>query len=471
MANDNVKKRAFEDDCFKRQEFAENLLGLIKKQNKGGYESRVIAIKAGFGLGKTFFAKDFERLVREDLEATQNDENSTMAYCHYIDVWKENYTNEPLLALLFALEKIADNYKNWLNKKSFQKDAKKAMAISKTAVEIIPKFGEFITKATNNLKEIREVNKFYQIEKYKEMRDNIIEAFNQNKNEKFVIIVDKIDRCMPEYAIKFLETLKHFFDVEGLYFVLMFNENHLKTSLKNQFDYINFDEWKDKFIDVEFDLSVFYSQENFLRYLVEQKYKFNDRIDKLEMYFTYTIGVNTIGVSNKQREFDTKNIFDNWVSYINKFLNSLENKLNCRQLDILCLRLHLALEKIGDGVIMPDCLISIILVDMFKNMIIEKRLKRKNTNLNAFEFCYANKNNEKDNKAEHILNYFIDYDNTKIDNSPIIGSEFAYNQKSEHNREVVSIKIGNREIFLSNKKAAEFAILANTQSKNTQSNQ
>lgn len=59
-------KKAFNNDCFGRKEFADNLLKLIN--NQVDYESRVIAIKADFGLGKTFFAKEFEKFVRESLE-------------------------------------------------------------------------------------------------------------------------------------------------------------------------------------------------------------------------------------------------------------------------------------------------------------------------------------------------------------------------------------------------------------------
>lgn len=58
-------KKAFNNDCFGRKEFADNLLKLIK--NQVDYESRVIAIKADFGLGKTFFAKEFEKLMCEHL--------------------------------------------------------------------------------------------------------------------------------------------------------------------------------------------------------------------------------------------------------------------------------------------------------------------------------------------------------------------------------------------------------------------
>lgn len=70
-SNNTIKndKTAFATDCFNRKDFAYNLLNLIKNQKE--YESRVIAIKADFGLGKTFFAKELEKLM-EEYQDTKN---------------------------------------------------------------------------------------------------------------------------------------------------------------------------------------------------------------------------------------------------------------------------------------------------------------------------------------------------------------------------------------------------------------
>ena len=51
----------FENDCFNRKDFAENLCNLIKGQE--GYQSRVISIKADFGYGKTYFAKALKNMI------------------------------------------------------------------------------------------------------------------------------------------------------------------------------------------------------------------------------------------------------------------------------------------------------------------------------------------------------------------------------------------------------------------------
>ena len=127
---------------------------------------------------------------------------------------------------------------------------------------------------------------------------------------------------MPEYAIKFLETLKHFFDIKGLYFILMINENHLKKSIKHTFKYINFNLWKDKFIDIEFDLSTSHNQENYIRYLVEKKYNFKDKIDNIKMYIGYQLKRD----NNNTQNITAQNLFGkDWASYINSFLKALEN--------------------------------------------------------------------------------------------------------------------------------------------------
>ena len=428
-------KSAFADDCFGRKEFADNLLKLIKNQKD--YESRVIAIKADFGLGKTFFAKELEKLMGEHLNNLQD---LPKIYPHYINIWKDDYTNEPLLALLYALENIADKYQNLWNKKTIRCIKNKFWAI----FESTPKFGKFIAKAKNNLKEIKENNKFDNIESYKNITDNIEKAFKRHNDKKFVIIIDEIDRCIPEYAIRFLETLKHFFDIQGLYFILMFNEKHLQKSIKKQFCYIDFTLWKDKFIDLEFDLSIFHNQENFIEYLVK-KYDIKVEAWGRCMYITYDL-------ENSGGDLNASGLFGRgWASYISRFLNSLNIKdLNYRQLNTLCLRLSLAIEILQYKNVLPDCLMCVIIKDMFGN----KRLEIKQ-GYNNIPFTY----NDKTKGRQHIIELF----NGGIIDSPISLPTFSAEMaKRYYNGDTLELTINEhtKSIVEANKKAAEFAILA-----------
>lgn len=61
-----------------------------------------------------------------------------------------------------------------------------------------------------------------------------------------------MDRCSPDYAVRTLEVLKHFFDVSGFVFVLAIDENHLESSVKCLFGTENFEGYKRKFINNTF---------------------------------------------------------------------------------------------------------------------------------------------------------------------------------------------------------------------------
>ena len=45
-----------------------------------------------------------------------------------------------------------------------------------------------------------------------------------DKLEKpLVVIIDELDRCRPDFAIRLIERIKHFFDIPKIVFVLVMN--------------------------------------------------------------------------------------------------------------------------------------------------------------------------------------------------------------------------------------------------------
>ena len=346
------------------------------------------------------------------------------------------------MALLYAFENIADKHQKLWNKKAVKKNANHIKAMFSAILESTPPFGKFIANAKNNLTKIKTNNKFDNIKSYEKITQNIIKAFESHKDKKFVIIIDEIDRCMPEYAIRFLETLKHFFDIKWLYFVIMFNENYLQKSLHNRFDYIDFALWRDKFIDLEFDLAVFHSQERFIEYLV-RKYDIKIGAHKRCMYIAYDLEGSGGNLSHS-------GLFGrNLESYINNFLNSLDIDLNYRQLNMLCFRLNLSIEILGNGTILPDCLMCVILKDMFGNKIGIRQ------GYNEIPFTYY----DIAKGRQHIIELF----NGGVIGSPVSLRTFlpaTTNRYSGANLEL-TIMQHTQSDFEANKKAAEFAILAN----------
>ncbi len=51
-------------------------------------------------------------------------------------------------------------------------------------------------------------------------------------NSPIIVLVDELDRCRPDYAIKTLEVIKHFFDVDGCNFLIASDTESLQESIK-----------------------------------------------------------------------------------------------------------------------------------------------------------------------------------------------------------------------------------------------
>jgi hypothetical protein len=71
-----------------------------------------------------------------------------------------------------------------------------------------------------------------------------------------VFIIDELDRCRPDYAVEFLEKIKHFFSVEGIVFVLALDKKQIGNSIKGFYgsDLIDSEEYLRRFIDIEYRL-------------------------------------------------------------------------------------------------------------------------------------------------------------------------------------------------------------------------
>ncbi len=80
------------------------------------------------------------------------------------------------------------------------------------------------------------------------------EAFGGDSPKAF-IFVDELDRCRPDYAISYLETIKHVFDIHGLVFVLSIDYDHLQSSARSLFGQeLAFPEYLRKFVQRTFKL-------------------------------------------------------------------------------------------------------------------------------------------------------------------------------------------------------------------------
>jgi len=82
-----------------------------------------------------------------------------------------------------------------------------------------------------------------------------ISEFVEGSKSGVWFLVDELDRCRPDYAISYLETIKHIFDVKGAVFLLAADRQQLENSAKTAFGPdLDFEEYYRKFIHREIKL-------------------------------------------------------------------------------------------------------------------------------------------------------------------------------------------------------------------------
>lgn len=254
----------FADDKLDIKPYVVDFAHLIEQDTyKEGTSSKVYTISAEFGSGKTFFCDKLKEVLSKDQVKVRK-----------LNIWEMDFYENPLVPVLAELNNLyTKKGKNLPSKiiKTITNVGKKAVSVmGETAVKIgycyamtrmsdgtpISINETDIDNAWNICKEHLSSETIY--DDYKEYQTalyNLKETLSKwsSKQEKpIVIIIDELDRCKPDYAVKTLEVLKHFFDVPGFVFVLAIDEEQLKNSVQTLFGTIDYEGYKRKFINNSF---------------------------------------------------------------------------------------------------------------------------------------------------------------------------------------------------------------------------
>lgn len=73
-----------------------------------------------------------------------------------------------------------------------------------------------------------------------------------------VFIIDELDRCRPDFAIRLIERIKHFFDIKNIVFVLVMDKTQFSKVVCHNYGYDEKlgEEYLDKFIDFSIHLKI-----------------------------------------------------------------------------------------------------------------------------------------------------------------------------------------------------------------------
>lgn len=230
-------------DQLNRAETGTKLSDLVERID----DPLVIALDGAWGSGKSFFLKCWvgEHLKREG--------NTTQTV--YFDAFQHDFLDDPLIALTAEIFDSRAHAPSPISEKVFTKIREAAPRVGRgllragvavaTAgiVQNADELGDAAAKAIGgDLSDT--AAEFWRKEDdkraaMKSFKDGLIALTLPNEDgvpqRKLAIVIDELDRCRPDYALSLLEIIKHFFNVDGVHFVLGVNLSELQNSVRARY--------------------------------------------------------------------------------------------------------------------------------------------------------------------------------------------------------------------------------------------
>lgn len=218
LPDDELKKKynstrsLWSDTAPQIKDFATSLSKFIIKTDT----PYVLALDGAYGTGKTHFSSRFSVLLNKYIKTV------------YFSVWEQDYMVDPFVVVSEKIIRIAREQANGteLTTKILESVAK--------ATKIRAEFGIWgLFKIEAELSGEDLINKLFPEKQcsdlFIELKKLLYEFIQNLPKKKLVFVVDELDRCRPDYAVKVLETIKHFFDIPGLIFILPINSERLNA--------------------------------------------------------------------------------------------------------------------------------------------------------------------------------------------------------------------------------------------------
>lgn len=257
-------------DKLERNDYARTLTSYIQ----GIRQPYVMAISAGWGQGKSVFLRMWGDMLKNDNK-----------HCILFNAWESDFGEDPLVALMGALTDYANECTRRLQGE-VQAGLQRTLGAAKESLATIWRnktdvAASFISSQTgiDAEKALARAGK-ERFDAYEDQRDAMVrfrkqlEAAAQSLSVDgfpLMIMIDELDRCRPDYAVLFLERIKHLFSVSGVVFVLAIEERQLCRTISALYglDPEGARAYLRRFLDMEYSLPE-PSREYFAGYLLAQ---------------------------------------------------------------------------------------------------------------------------------------------------------------------------------------------------------
>ena len=202
----------FANDRLNRQKDVKSFCDVIRNAGRHG---TIILLDGQWGSGKTAFVKMAAAYLQtQDVRVAE------------FNAWKQGHTEMPFADLLAAISK--------------QVDKSKMETVKKAAGNALVHITKVTSRGIVDLDAMK-VPKPELIAQWAEIEESVNEFKTQlqlaasSDQDPFVVIVDELDRCRPDYALSVLETVRHLFDVPGVVVVLAANLEELCHTVQSIF--------------------------------------------------------------------------------------------------------------------------------------------------------------------------------------------------------------------------------------------
>lgn len=219
------------------------------------------AIDGAWGSGKTYVLEIFENQLKK-IQLEENADNKYFVF-HY-DCWKYDYYEEPSIAIVSAMLEAADKEislfseevnnvlrLSWETTKNILAEIARELCKNKVGIDLVTVAEK--TLENHDKEEIDNFDSLYGFKKALEETRKSIQKIAEDKT--VVIVVDELDRCLPEYSIKVLERLHHIFtDLNNVIVIVSMDKMQLEHSIKGIYGDIDVDVYLRKLIAFKIDL-------------------------------------------------------------------------------------------------------------------------------------------------------------------------------------------------------------------------
>lgn len=230
--------------------FALRLSSFIQTDRHFVEGALLVSLNGRFGCGKSTF---FE-MWREQLEAETSKRFSTIP----LNAWDADFERDPLLSIVCGFIRHFESKGKKLDADSLKESAGKLGRFALTlGNDVVAKFTGLDIQKAGEAAEPQSpgITGKACFEVFEERNEvfmklkGLLTTAVQEEEKPIIIMVDELDRCRPDHAVEYLETIKHIFDIEGLVFVLGIDKVTLTSSVRSLFGAdLNFDEYYRKFV-------------------------------------------------------------------------------------------------------------------------------------------------------------------------------------------------------------------------------